>query len=144
MEIESAVLSYEQEFIKFTAADFIRFSTVLTRSALGPKTVKLLICLSNVFKNSSMEEKLVEIFRDFVIKKVIEWGKSTVTAQVEVQELVGFYVDGLLNNTPRKEECVKSILANFARIDHKDQFFWATLAYKIAYGTKELQEMVRK
>ena len=45
-----------------------------------------------------METKLLEYFKQFVVKRIFAWGKSSSNAQNKIQELVTLYVDGLITS----------------------------------------------
>ena len=80
----------------------VKFSNVLTRSSLGNKTVRLFLALSIVMKNSRMNDKLVDYFKNFIIPKILLWGKMSSTAEPEIRILIDYYVNGLLDRTPNK------------------------------------------
>lgn len=49
-----------------------------------------------------MNDKLVDYFKNFIIPKILLWGKMSSTAEPEIRNLVDFYVNGLLDRTPNK------------------------------------------
>lgn len=125
-------------FCHYSSADMIKFSNVLTKGSLGNKTIRLFLALSIVMKNLRMNDKLVEYFRGFIIPKILLWGKTSEPAEVEIKSLIDFYVNGLLERTPNKEQCISNILTDFNRLSDRNQEYWTKIMYKIAYNEANL------
>ena len=131
-------------FSKYSSADMVKFSNVLTKGSLGIKTIRLFFALSVVLKNMRMNDKLVDYFKNFIIPKILLWGKTSETCENEIKSLIDFYVNGLLDRTPNREQCISNILTDFNRLGGLSQEYWTKVMYKIAYGDYNLISKIQR
>lgn len=81
-----------------------------------------------------MNDKLADYFKNFITPKILLWGKTSEAAEPEIKQLIDFYVNGLLDRTPNKEQCISNILTDFNRLGERSQEYWGNVMYKIAYN----------